>query len=119
IGIRLAIGASRSRLVEQLLMESALLAVLGGALGYTLAHVLPALLPKLVPAEANLQLDLSPDGTILVLTLAVALLTAVVFGLVPALYATNMDLVSASKGAMSAGGRRMRASRLRGAIVGV
>jgi predicted permease len=118
IGIRLAIGASRGRLIEQLLTESVLIALLGGALGFGLAYVLPPLLPRLVPVP-DIQLDLAPDGHILLATIAVALLAAIVFGLVPALHATNMDLVSASKGAMSTRDGHVRTSRLRSTIVGV
>jgi predicted permease len=118
IGIRLAIGASRGRLIEQLLTESIVIALLGGLLGFALAHGLPALLPRVVPVP-DLQINLAPDARILVATLIVALLTAVVFGLVPALHATNMDLVSASKGAMTTRGGHVRTSRLRSSIVGV
>ncbi|HJQ19648.1 MAG TPA: ABC transporter permease, partial [Gemmatimonadaceae bacterium] len=118
IGIRLAIGASRARLIEQLLTESTLIAFLGGAAGYALAYLLPGLVPRLIPIP-DLQINLVPDARILVTTLVLAMLTAIVFGLVPALHATNLDLVSASKGAMQTRRGQVRTSRLRSAIVGV
>ena len=117
IGIRLAVGASRRRLVEQLLVESGLLAIIGGSLGFAMAFLLPALVPKLLPVP--LQFDLSPDGRVLVFTAIVSLATAVVFGLVPAWRATRVDLVSAFKGGTSGWRRDIHPSRLRSAIVGV
>jgi predicted permease len=120
IGIRLAIGASRGRLVEQLLIESLLIAVLGGVAGYALAYVLPTLVPRLIPVP-DLQLNLTPDGRILAIALTLSAATALVFGLVPALHATNMDLVAASRGAVQSRAARghVRTSRLRSAIVAV
>jgi predicted permease len=118
IGIRLAIGASRGRLVEQLLTESAVLAVFGGLLGFAIAYVLPFLLPRVIPIP-GLQLDLSPDGRVLAFSVIVSLITAVAFGLVPALQATGVDLVSAAKGGMSAGKRQIRPGRLHSFVVGV
>lgn len=117
IGIRLAVGASRGRLVEQLLVESGLLALIGGTLGFALSLLLPAVVPKLLPVP--LQLDLSPDGRVLAFTVFVSLATALVFGLLPAWRATRVDLVSAFKGGVSGAGRDMRPYRLRSAIVGV
>jgi len=118
IGIRLAIGASRGRLVEQLLTESGILALLGGALGFVLAYALPQLVPRLIPVP-GLQLDLAPDGRVLAFSCVVSLITALAFGLLPALQATNVDLVSASKGGLNAGKRQLRPSRVRAFIVGV
>jgi predicted permease len=117
MGIRLAIGASRARLIEQLLTESVVLAFFGGVLGFALAYALPPLLPRLIPIQ-GLQLDLSPDGRVLAFSLIISLLTAVAFGLVPALQSTGVDLVSATKGGMSAGKRQIRPARLRGFVVG-
>jgi predicted permease len=117
IGIRLAIGASRGRLIEQLLTESTLLAALGGMLGFLIAFALPPVTAKLVPVT-GLQLDLRPDGSVLGFSIVASVFTALVFGLVPALQATKVDLVSAAKGGMSLGGRQVRPSRVRAFVVG-
>lgn len=117
IGIRLAIGASRARLIEQLLSESTLLALLGGVLGFAIAYALPPLVPRLVP-DTGLQLNLRPDGRVLGFSIIASVFTAIVFGLVPALQATSVDLVSAAKGGMSFGNRHIRPSRVRAFVVG-
>jgi predicted permease len=114
IGIRLAIGASRGRLVRQLLTESVLLAMAGGALGLLLTSWLLAAATALIPADAPVFLDVSPDRRVLVFTLAVSLLAGVVFGLAPALRASSPDMVTALKEDSVA----PRRSRLRNALVG-
>jgi predicted permease len=118
IGIRLALGASRGRLIEQLLTESAVLAIAGGALGFALAHTVLGVVPSLIPVP-GLQVDLSLDGRVFTFTLIVSLITALTFGLVPALQATRIDLHSAAKGGLSASWKQMRPSRLRACVVGV
>ncbi|MBL8208833.1 MAG: FtsX-like permease family protein, partial [Blastocatellia bacterium] len=99
IGIRLAIGAGRGRIVRQLLTESVLLALLGGALGWVLAHwgarVIQATVP---PVPYPITFDFAPDGYVLKWMLAVSLSTGVLFGLVPALLAARTDLVAVIKG---------------------
>ncbi len=118
MAIRLAIGASRARLVEQLFTESALLAVIGGSLGFALAFALPAVVSRVVPPNSpQFQFDLRPDGWVLAFTMLVSVVTALVFGLLPALQATDFDLVSAAKDGSSPVGRA-RPSRLRATIVG-
>src|SRR2546421_11562076 len=99
IGIRLAIGASRGRIVRQLLTESVLLAGLGGVLGLALAYwgtdVIRASFP---PVPYPISLDFAPDGYVLKWMLVVSLLTGVIFGLAPALLASRTDLVAVIKG---------------------
>jgi predicted permease len=99
IGVRLAIGASRLRLVRQLLTESVMLGVLGGAFGLALSRVFAGLLVAYLTAQQRtLTLDLNPNAHILEFTLAVSVLTGILFGLAPALRATGFDLARALKG---------------------
>ena len=92
--VRLSIGASRARLIRQLLTESFLLAFLGAAAGLFLAEWADVALLRMVSGVGPepIQLSLSPDARILAFTFAVAALTAILFGLVPALRATRIDL---------------------------
>src|ERR1039457_4325837 len=95
ITVRLALGASRLRLIRQLLTESLLLALVGGAAGLLLAvwgrDVLWSLRPPMFRFAA---VDLALDRAVLAYTLAVSVLTGVLFGLLPALRATRGDLAS-------------------------
>ena len=107
IAIRLAIGASRWRLIRQLLTESVLLAALGGLIGFVLAYWLVGVLTGLKPPiDIPLSTDLQIDYRVLLFTAAVSLLTGVLFGLLPALQATKPDLVPALKDETSIGGYR-------------
>jgi predicted permease len=115
IRIRLALGAHRRRVIAQLMTESAVLGILGGAAGLALAAWLPRLVLPRLPLH-GLQLDLSPDLRVFGYALAVSLTAAVVFGLAPALETTRIDLASAMRGDR-VGGRGLRGSRLRQAIV--
>jgi predicted permease len=91
--IRLAIGASRGRLIRQLLTESALLAMLGGAVGLLLAWWGSHLLLVLASDGANpLAIDVAPDLRIVAFTLSTSLLTVLLFGLLPARSATRHGL---------------------------
>jgi putative ABC transport system permease protein len=98
MAVRLALGASRTRIVAQLMVESMTLAVIGGAAGLALAAGIVKLLAGFMPPGSS-QLTISPlpDGRILLFTLGVSLLTGVVFGLVPALQATKADVAPTLK----------------------
>jgi predicted permease len=96
IGVRLSLGASRGRLIRQLLTESLLLACMGGALGYGLAYLGSSLLLTLIsPASNPVTLNLSPDLYVLGFTAAACLVTGLLFGLAPAWRATRTDLAPA------------------------
>jgi putative ABC transport system permease protein len=117
IAIRLALGAGRSRIVRQLLTESAVLGIVGGAVGLLLAvwglDALLALSPADVPRLDQTGIDIR----VLAFTLAVSLLTGLIFGLVPALQASNADINDALKegGRGTTGG--MRGIRIRNLLV--
>jgi predicted permease len=118
IGIRLAIGASRGRIVRQLLTESLLLAVLGGALGLGFAYWgAGAVWASFPPVPYPVSLDFAPDLYVLKWMMLVSLLTGVVFGLAPALLASRADLVSVIKGGAAQLPRGRRRWTLRGALV--
>ena len=98
IGVRLAIGAGRSRLVRQLLTESTLLCLLGATAGVALAWMATRLIGRLQSAlPYPVSLDLTLDGRVLLFTLALALATGVLFGLAPALKSTRLEFVSLLK----------------------
>jgi predicted permease len=92
LAVRLSLGASRRRLVRQMLVESLLLACIGGVGGLALAVVLTRGLIALVPVEGNpLLISATPDPRILGFTLGLTFLTGIVFGLLPALRASRPD----------------------------
>ncbi|MBV9772850.1 MAG: ABC transporter permease [Gemmatimonadetes bacterium] len=113
IAIRLSLGAKRARLVRQLLTESVLLALAGGALALVITLWTTDLLLGFLPQDLPIAVDLSPDRRVLAYTLLVSLGTSLLFGLVPALRASSPELVGALKDD-TPGHRR---SRLRGALV--
>jgi macrolide transport system ATP-binding/permease protein len=107
IAVRSALGAERSRLVRQLLTESLLLALLGGAIAVPIAAGLSALITRVQPPlPIDLGLAVGPDWRVLVFTLMVAVATGIVFGLVPALRASRPDLVPALKDGSATNKRR-------------
>ncbi|MGD1097331.1 MAG: ABC transporter permease [Bryobacteraceae bacterium] len=109
IAVRLAVGASRARLIRQLLTESTVLSLVAGVAGFLASRWLMALFSQVrMPFPMPMEIDFRPDGHVLLLTLALSLCTGLVFGLAPALQATKTDLASALKegGSLLFGTRR-------------
>ncbi|MEK6323148.1 MAG: ABC transporter permease [Acidobacteriota bacterium] len=104
IAVRLALGAGRFRLIRQLLTESLLLALTGGALGLLFAYQGTRVLLTYLPQQRPVFLNLSPDARVLGFTLAVAVLTGILFGLAPALRATRLDLTTSLREKAGSGG---------------
>jgi predicted permease len=94
LAIRLSMGASRWRLIRQLLTESLLLALISGALGIALAYFSKDLIWKLVPANGA-DPDRSLDIRVLLFTMALAIVASVIFGLIPALQASRTEQMAA------------------------
>lgn len=119
IALRLALGASRVRIVRQLLAESLLLAAAGAALGIVFARwsrdVLLAL-PLSGPGTPS-TLEMPLDGRVLAFTVALAAVTALLFGLAPALRATRLDLVAEFQGGARQLGRGTRSRLSQGLMV--
>ena len=120
IAVRFALGAGRARVLRQLMTENLALGLLGGVagvlVGYATNRLLVAALPMLPFGEA-FRMDLPLDFRVLLYTGSVALLTALLFGLVPALQSSRGDLAAVLKGANVAGGRlRLRLALLSGQI---
>ena len=112
LSVRLAIGAGRGRLIRQLLSESMLLAVIGGAAGIALAYMAVPLLRSLVPEQiAVLGIrNVQVDGTVLGMCLLLAIICGMVFGLIPALRGSNTGIAVGLKEGADGGprGERLR-----------
>jgi putative ABC transport system permease protein len=107
IALRAALGASRARVIRQLLAESVILSLLGGILGLALAFWSTGTLRSVIGgmnfARAH---EIALDGTVLLAATAISVLTGVIFGLVPALHASRVELTHALKeGARGSAGR--------------
>src|SRR5581483_1926110 len=111
ISIRTALGASRSRIVRQLVTESLMLALAGGGLGLLLAVWLVPALVALSPADALRPDEIRVDWLVMAFTLTVSLLTGILFGLAPAIITSQVNLNEELKGAerRTSGARGLRA----------
>lgn len=108
IAIRMAVGASRWRLVRQLLTESLLISLLGGACGLLLAQAcLDAIMPFRVPSEIPIELTARLDLRLVLFALCATVISAALCGLVPAIRATRADI----EPALRAGGRNLEPRR--------
>jgi len=122
IGVRLSLGASRRRLLQQLLIESTLIALSAGVVGLPLAswtlHQLVAEISSAIPSYwGSIALQVTPDIRIFGYTVLISLLTGVVFGLTPALQALRTDVNSALKDNGSLFGQQVSKSRLRDLLI--
>lgn len=111
MGIRLSIGASRGRIVRQLLTESLVFSVLGGAAGLGLAHLSLRILAGIsIPMEGPWDFSIGLDATALTFTLVISLAAGLLFGMVPALQAANPNTAAAVKGEADGKAGRSRTS---------
>jgi predicted permease len=116
--VRQALGAPRARLVRQLLTESLMLALAGGAVGVALATGASRLLLRMVSTGAEVMpLNVSIDTRILVFTLAITLATALLFGTLPAFRATKLELTTTLKDGRGSTGSRTRSTLARTLVI--
>jgi predicted permease len=107
IAVRLAIGAGRGRLVRQFFTESLLIALAGGILGLLLAQAGGDLFSQFrIPSDVPIVLDFSLDPRVLLFTAVAAMVSAILFGLVPAFRSSRPDLSTALKPGTASGGKR-------------
>jgi putative ABC transport system permease protein len=116
LSVRAALGAGRARLIRQLVTESILLGLIGGALGLGLAYWGTEALIAARPADLPRLDEIGLDRTVMLFTLAAALVTSLIFGLIPALQATNAHLLRGLQES-GRGGSAGRTHRLRAALV--
>jgi predicted permease len=126
IGIRQSLGASRARVIRQLLTESVLISLAGGAVGSVLAvwsfqTLVTIAVPSLIPPELPMVFawDLSPDVRVIAFAAAVTVLTTALFGLAPAMRISKPDLRTVTRQESAGTSANRREGRLRGVLVGV
>lgn len=112
---RSALGAGRARLVRQMLVESLMLAAVGGAAGMAVAWTTARMLMSLKPANVPITLAIPTDWRVVLFTAAISMGTGVIFGLVPALRASAVDAARVLKEESQGGS--LNKSRLRGVLV--
>jgi len=98
MAVRLSIGAGRVHLVTQLLVESCLLACMGGAAGLLVAKLTLDAMRALLPAEVTNSIDFAMDGSVLLAAAALSIFTGLLFGIFPAIHSTRPDLATTLKG---------------------
>ena len=117
LAVRAALGAGRARLVRQLITEAVVLAMFGGILGLMLAYWGTGALIAARPADLPRLDQIGLDATVVMFTLGAAIFTGLIFGMVPALQATNEHLLRGLQESGRAGGGGRRAHRMRSALV--
>ena len=117
LAMRAALGAGRGRLVQQLLAETMLLSLVGGGVGLLLARVGVASLTTMHPENLPQLSSIGVDWRVLVFTVAVALITSLIFGLGPALAGTRLNLVESLKLGARSGTAGSSAQRMRNVLV--
>jgi putative ABC transport system permease protein len=117
MAIRLALGAGRGRLIAQLLNESLVLSLIGGAVALLMVSWVTDLLLRLVPTTIPRLHEVGFNGSVLLFTFLVSLLTGVLFGLVPAWQASRPDVLAGLKEGTAGAGIGARSNRLRGLLV--
>lgn len=117
MAIRTALGAGRLRIVRQLLTESVLLAVMGGALGLLLAVWGMDLLMAVIPTDFPRMAEIGLDRRVLGFTLGVSLMTGIVFGLVPALRSSRLDLNESLKDGSRGSSESISRNRVRSLLI--
>jgi predicted permease len=117
LSVRAALGAGRARLVRQLVTEAVVLGVAGGVLGLALAYWGTETLIAAKPADLPRLDEIGLDATVVMFTLVASIVTGLIFGMVPALQATNEHLLRGLQESGRAGGGGRRAHRMRSALV--
>ncbi len=117
IALRLALGADRARLTKQLLVESVLLSLIGGVVGLGLAYLGLNVLARFIPQDVARADAITIDAKVLLFTLAVAVVTGLIFGLAPATQASHFNLNETLKEGGRDSSASVRGKRLRNSLV--
>src|SRR5262249_50897588 len=117
IAVRAALGASRLRIIRQLLTESLLLSFTGGAFGLLLGFWLTKLLIAISPANSPRFDEIRPDGRVFIFTIALTVATGLIFGLAPALQTSRSDQSDSLKESSRGNAGGSRSNRLRGLLM--
>ncbi len=117
MAVRMAMGASRGRMVRQMLTESMLLSLIGGLAGIATAFAALGFILRLVPANIPRLNEVTIDWVVLAFALLISLLTGALFGLAPAIHSTRSELAMAIREGARGSGDSTRTGRLRDALI--